>query len=69
MIFENAKDGLGDSAAGMAKRDEEGKPVVYRFNYNNSPKPLQQFIDPEEYVVTKQVTLIYNIHREIVLIT
>ena len=32
----------------MAKRNENGVPVVYRFNYKNSPQPLQQFVDLHE---------------------
>ena len=32
----------------MAKRDEAGVPVVYRFAYHNSPYALQQFIDFHE---------------------
>ena len=48
VVFKNVENGQEDSAAGMAKRDENGRPVVYRFNYKNSPKPLQQFIDLHE---------------------
>ena len=32
----------------MAKRDDTGTPIVYRFAYQHSPKPLQQFIDLHE---------------------
>ena len=48
VVFKNVENGSADSAAGMAKRDENGDPVVYRFNYKNSPKPLQKFIDLHE---------------------
>ena len=48
VVFENFENGRGENAAGMAKRDEKGAPVVYRFNYKNSPQPLQQFIDLHE---------------------
>ena len=48
VVFKNVENAQGDSAAGMAKRDEERNPVVYRFNYKNSPKPLQHFIDLHE---------------------
>ena len=48
VVFENVENGRSESAAGMAKRDKNGDPIVYRFNYKNSPKPLQQFIDLHE---------------------
>ena len=48
VAFENVGNGQRKSAAGMAKRDERGDPIVYRFNYKNSSKPLQQFIDLHE---------------------
>ena len=32
----------------LAKRNENGNPVVYRFSYKNSPESLQQFIDFHE---------------------
>ncbi len=48
VVFKNFENGQEDSVAGMAKRDENGNPVVYRFNYKNSPKLLQQFIDLHE---------------------
>lgn len=35
-------------AAGMARRDENGKPTVYRFNYESASLELQQFIDFHE---------------------
>ena len=59
VVFKNVENAQGDSAAGMAKRDEERNPVVYRFNYKNSPKPLQHFIVFTNVRITKQVTLIY----------
>ena len=48
VAFENVENNQSDSAAGMAKRDENGDPVVYRFNYKNSPEHLQKFIDFHE---------------------
>ena len=48
VIFRDVKNGRAKSAAGMAKRDETGTPIVYRFAYQHSPKPLQQFIDLHE---------------------
>ena len=35
-------------AAGMARRDAEGTPTVYRFNYQFAPSELQSFIDLHE---------------------
>ena len=35
-------------AAGMARRDWEGTPTVYRFNYQFAPSELQSFIDLHE---------------------
>ena len=48
VVFKNEDNGQKGGAKGMAKRDENGDPAVYRFNYKNSPKPLQQFIDLRE---------------------
>ena len=48
VVCKNVENGQEDSAAGMAKRDENDGPVVYRFDYKNSPEPLQQFIDFHE---------------------
>ena len=48
VFFRNIDNGRAKSAAGMAKRDETGTPIVYRFAYQHSPKPLQQFIDLHE---------------------
>ena len=48
VIFRDVKNGRAKSAAGMAKRDDTGTPVVYRFSYQHSPKPLQRFIDFHE---------------------
>ena len=36
------------SAAGMARRDDKGVPVIYRFAYAKSPQSLQKFIDRHE---------------------
>ena len=48
VLFRDVDNGRAKSAAGMAKRDETGIPIVYRFAYQHSPKPLQQFIDLHE---------------------
>ena len=48
VLFRDVNNGRAKSAAGMAKRDETGTPIVYRFAYQHSPKPLQQFIDLHE---------------------
>ena len=46
--FRRVDRGSAKSASGMAKRDEFGVPVVYRFAYESSPYALQQFIDFHE---------------------
>ena len=48
VLFRDVDNGRAKTAAGMAKRDETGIPIVYRFAYQHSPKPLQQFIDFHE---------------------
>ena len=48
VLFRDVDNGRAKSAAGMAKRNETGIPTVYRFAYQHSPKPLQQFIDLHE---------------------
>ena len=48
VLFRDVDNGRAKSAAGMAKRHETGTPIVYRFAYQHSPKPLQQFIDLHE---------------------
>ena len=48
VLFRDVDNGRAKSAAGMAKRNETGTPIVYRFAYQYSPKPLQQFIDLHE---------------------
>ena len=48
VLFKDVNNGRAKSAAGMAKRDETGTPIVYRFAYQHSPKPFQQFIDFHE---------------------
>ena len=48
VLFRDVDNGRAKSAAGMAKRNETGTPIVYRFAYQHSPKPLQQFIDLHE---------------------
>jgi hypothetical protein len=48
VFFRDVNNGQANSAAGMAKRDDTGTPIVYRFAYQHSPKPLQRFIDFHE---------------------
>ena len=48
VVFRDVKNAGPQSAAGMANRDENGVPVVYRFNYHHSPQALQRFIDLHE---------------------
>ena len=48
VFFRDVNNGQANSAAGMAKRDDTGTPIVYRFAYQHSPKPLQKFIDLHE---------------------
>ena len=48
VVFRDVKNQGPQSAAGMANRDENGVPVVYRFNYHTSPQALQRFIDLHE---------------------
>ena len=46
--FENQILPKAKSAAGMARRDDKGVPVIYRFAYAKSPQSLQKFIDRHE---------------------
>jgi hypothetical protein len=46
--FENQISPNAKSAAGMARRDDKGVPVIYRFAYAKSPQSLQKFIDRHE---------------------
>ena len=46
--FENQMSPKAKSAAGMARRDDKGVPVIYRFAYAKSPQSLQNFIDHHE---------------------
>ena len=48
VLFRDVDNGRAKSATGMAKRNETGTPIVYRFAYQHAPKPLQQFIDLHE---------------------
>ncbi len=43
--FENQISPKAESAAGMARRDDKGAPVMYRFAYAKSPQSFQKFID------------------------
>ena len=40
--------GWSEISAGMAIRDRDGKPVVYRSNYAASPPEFQSFVDRHE---------------------
>ena len=46
--FKNMKSKTGKITIGIAKKDASGKPIIYRFNYDNSPKSLQMFVDFHE---------------------
>ena len=48
VTFENRPAARNQLAAGMARRDSEGVPVIYRLGYENAPPALQQFIDLHE---------------------
>ena len=48
VIFINGNSNGQKFAAGMAKRDESGQPIVYRFNYESAQVEIQQFIDFHE---------------------
>ena len=48
VTFENWPAARNQMAAGMARRDSEGIPVIYRFGYENAPPALQKFIDLHE---------------------
>ena len=48
VVFINGNSDRQKPAAGMAKRDGKGQPIVVRFNYENAPIELQQFIDFHE---------------------
>ena len=48
VIFINGKSDGQKFAAGMAKKDENGQPIVVRFDYESAPVEIQQFIDFHE---------------------
>ncbi|MDB2423930.1 hypothetical protein N9X05_18570, partial [Paracoccaceae bacterium] len=48
VVFINGNSDRQKPAAGMAKRNEKGQPIVVRFNYENAPIELQQFINFHE---------------------
>ena len=48
VIFINGNSNGQKFAAGMAKRDENGQPIVVRFNYESAQVEIQQFIDFHE---------------------
>ena len=48
VYFKNLNSKTGRFTAGVAKRDINGLPIIYRFNYQKSSKALQLFIDFHE---------------------
>ena len=46
--FQNLSSKLGKFSAGVAKRNKKTGPIIYRLNYEKSPKALQIFIDLHE---------------------
>ena len=46
--FIDSSRGRSEISAGMAIRDRDGKPVVYRSNYAASPPEFQSFVDRHE---------------------
>ena len=48
VTFKNRPAARNKLTAGMARRDSEGVPVIYRLGYENAPLALQQFIDLHE---------------------
>ena len=46
--FQNLSSKLGEFSAGVAKRNKKTGPIIYRLNYEKSPKALQIFIDLHE---------------------
>ena len=46
--YKNLNSRTGRFTAGIAKRDINGLPIIYRFNYHKSSKSLQMFIDFHE---------------------
>jgi len=66
VVFKNIDNSNAPSAAGMANRDKDGLPVIYRFSYQKSPEALQRFIDCMNAPITKQAILICRIRLGIV---
>lgn len=48
VTFETVTSTDAKLAAGMARRDQDGTPTVYRFHYQTAPPALQRFIDLHE---------------------
>ena len=48
VYFQNIDSKTGKFTAGIAKKDINGLPIIYRFNYQKAPKSLQMFIDFHE---------------------
>ncbi len=64
--FENQISPKAKSAAGMARRDDKGVPVIYRFAYAKSPQSLQKFIIAMNVRIIKPAILIGHIRHETV---
>ena len=48
VTFKNLNSKTGRFTSGVAKKDINGLPIIYRFNYQKSSKALQMFIDFHE---------------------
>jgi len=48
ILFSLQSGSQGDVAAGMANRDTDGRPVIFRMNYENATPAFQRFIDYHE---------------------
>jgi hypothetical protein len=48
VLFSERPASQGGVAAGMANRDAEGRPVVYRMNYEKATSAFQRFVDFHE---------------------
>ena len=67
VYFKNLNSKTGMFPAGVAKKDINGLPVIYRFNYQKAPKSLQIFIDFMNVPIIRLVIWKKNLHNKIVL--
>ena len=67
--FENQMSPKAKSAAGMARRDDKGVPVIYRFAYANHGNHYKTLLITMNARIIKPAILIVRIRQEIVLIT